>query len=89
MSPSSPTADLRALARQRTKEGSLPCEARALFAGYDGNDPCSLCGRQITAEDVIYQAEPRPPRQKTPFLYFHIPCHEAWLAGCAEQPARR
>lgn len=85
-------AELKARARQRIEEGSLPYHGGRVFAGYDGAEPCALCDRQITAEDVVYEVELRRSAKETTWYYFHLPCHEAWKAECAalgDRPRRR
>ena len=77
-------AELRARARERIKDGRLPCEHGALLAGYDGIEPCALCGRQIDAGEIAYEVEV-PSQADKRSLCFHIRCHEAWQSECADR----
>ena len=88
MRPQYTFTELRERAREQIKDGRLPHERGVLLAGYDGNDPCALCGFQIDTGEVDYEVELRSPSDKTK-LHFHIPCHYAWLAECATYPEGR
>ena len=82
-------AELHALARRGIRNGELPCnELPGVWAGPGADKSCSLCVAVVHAGDIAYEVEVKadqcPAGAKV--LYFHIPCHNAWLFVCNEEP---
>jgi len=87
--PTTPVAELRALAKDRMASGQLPHAggSEKLFAGY-GNDLdfCAVCGGKITRQNVQYEVV--LPNRTEP-LFFHIACHSALHVESASPPKQQ
>jgi hypothetical protein len=72
-------------ARERIREGRLPCTTHyRTWGGRGSNEPCALCDMIIQADEVQYEIEAGvgAPGQ----LYrFHFGCHDAWQYACAQE----
>jgi hypothetical protein len=75
--------ELRTLARDRIRDGRLPCTAPLRMWGGQGSEaPCSLCDNRIAKQEIEYEVEsfigegPQIHR-------FHFLCHAAWQLECA------
>jgi hypothetical protein len=75
--------DLRERARERIREGRLPCITHYRTWGGRGRDePCALCDAVIKPDEVEYEIEALDPKSR---LYrFHFVCHDAWQYECAQ-----
>ena len=76
--------DLRQRARERIREGRLPCITHyRTWGGRGSNEPCALCDGTIGPDEVEYEIE--PPGATSGSLYrFHFLCHDAWQYECAQ-----
>jgi hypothetical protein len=72
-------------ARERIREGRLPCTIHCrTWGGRGNNEPCALCDVIIQVDEVEYEIEAvaAPGGQ----LYrFHFGCHDAWQYACAQE----
>lgn len=76
--------DLRARARERIREGRLPCVTiYRTWGGRGSNETCALCDTMIKHDEVEYEVETRDPDSVRLFR-FHLPCHDAWQHECAQ-----
>lgn len=75
-------SELRALARERIREGRLPDRAPARAWGGPGSGrPCAVCGDVVPASEMEYEADAiLGDRLHT--LHFHFVCHAAWQLEC-------
>jgi len=76
--------DLRQRARERIREGRLPCITHyRTWGGHGSNEPCALCDATIGHEEVEYEIEALDASRVC--LYrFHFQCHDAWQYECAQ-----
>jgi hypothetical protein len=76
--------DLRLRARERIREGRLPCAPHCrTWGGHGENQPCALCDALIGENEVEYEIEALGAGSAR--LYrFHFACHDAWQYECAE-----
>jgi hypothetical protein len=76
--------DLRQRARERIREGRLPCITHyRTWGGHGSNEPCALCDVTIGPDEVEYEIE--APGATSGCLYrFHFLCHDAWQYECAQ-----
>jgi hypothetical protein len=84
--PSSGLEDeLRVRARERIREGRLPCITHyRTWGGRGSNEPCALCDSVIKRDEVEYEIELLDAGSAR--LYrFHFLCHDAWVYECAQQ----
>ena len=80
--------ELRTRARERIKDGRLPCAHGPLLASYDGVESCALCGGRIDTRELAYEvALPRRGDSKM-LVLLHPRCHEAWQSECSDRADR-
>jgi hypothetical protein len=80
-------SELRARARELIRCGQLPDRAPAgLWAGPGGGLPCTLCGTEVSATEIEYEAEMRTGITAQ-ILRFHLVCHAAWQLECVRVAA--
>ena len=76
--------ELRMRARQRIRDGQLPCVRHyRTWGGRGSNEPCALCDAVIKHDEVEYEIETRDA-DSVHVLRFHLPCHDAWHDECAQ-----
>jgi hypothetical protein len=76
--------DLHRRARERIREGRLPCTTHyRTWAGHGRDEPCALCDVNIGADEVEYEIETLDAPGVHLFR-FHFRCHDAWHYACAE-----
>ncbi len=72
--------ELRAIARQRMRDGRLPVVlSKDLIAGYGSGALCCLCEQPIEKHHVEYAVTAAPKGRE---LVFHLVCHAAWQLEC-------
>ena len=74
-------AELRAIARQRIRDGLLPVKfSLADTVQYDGRRDCHLCEEPIEARHARFNET--DDGSANPSIAFHIVCHAAWQLEC-------
>jgi len=76
--------DLQERARERIRDGRLPCITDyRTWGGRGSGGPCALCDVIISRDEVEYEIEAPDPAGGR--LYrFHFLCHDAWQYACAQ-----
>jgi hypothetical protein len=84
MSATSNEQELQVRARERIREGVLPCPHHYRTWGGRGSDrPCALCDVAIARDQVEYEIEAAGD-DGLRLYHFHILCHNAWQYECAQ-----
>jgi hypothetical protein len=77
---------LRPVARERIRQGLLPCDPTAkVWGGKGAGEPCSLCDQGIEPAQVEYEVEHQDARGDMKIMRFHMTCERIWRLECTHQ----
>lgn len=82
---------MRRLAREKIRDGLLPCsEHPQTWGGPGSGSHCSLCDTMVQPEHTELEVDVSDRRKLVvTTLRFHVPCHRAWVEECDAVPTAR